>query len=122
MIGNKDPFVQIMRTANFSSRAADYADKIRISYDKMTLPKIGSQMKEMTKTVESHIEVNSTIKTLGDNKFSENLSNKLKELCDLLDSKYSSRAFNDEKPQMPPLVHPQIDPEQEEDSPVTTDV
>lgn len=121
MIGTKDPFVQIMRTTNFSSRVEDYADKVRVSYDKMVLPKIGSRLEELTNTVESQIKVNSTIKSLDDNKIYENLSNKLKQLCDLLDSKYSSRGFNEENSPAPPSVAPAVEAK-EESAPTNTDV
>ena len=116
MIGTKDPFVQIMRTTNFSSRVEDYADKVRVSYDKMVLPKIGSRLEELTNTVESQIKVNSTIKSIY-----ENLSNKLKQLCDLLDSKYSSRGFNEENSPAPPSVAPAVEAK-EESAPTNTDV
>ena len=114
MIGKKEPFIQIMRTTTFSSQIKEYADKVQISYDKMALPKISSQLKDLTNSVDSQIKVNSTIKSLDDNKLYDKLSNKLKDLCDLLDSKYSQRQFKQESNQKPilPVANPETKTEE----------
>lgn len=121
MIGKNDPFVQVMRTTNFSSHVEDYADKVRASYDKMTLLVIESRLKELTNTVESQIKINSTIKSLDNSKIYDSLSNKIKELCDSLDNKYTSRKFNEETSQAPPPPAKAAE-EKKEEPPVTADI
>lgn len=121
MIGKKDPFIQILRTTNFSSHVEEYADGVHASYDKMTLPKIGSRLDELTKNVDSQIKINNTVKSLNDNKIHEKLSNKLKELCDLLDEKYSSRVFKEESDHEPLSAPPNVEIKKE-DLPTATDV
>ena len=113
------PFITLLRAPNSNAQIEEYADSVRVSYDNMKIPRVGLRIEEIGKNIESQKKVCETINEIKENKSLDSLSAKLKEISDLIDSKYETRHFKEEISGQPQQQQQQN--KVEEEPPITTD-